>query len=181
MLRSLWRRLRQMSPLSSPGGDHPKGRQLSFRPTLEALEDRTLPAPLFHGIIPPARHGTTSAVVAPPPPPPVAMAAPGSGAANQMRVTVMKNSPATIIDLCPLFAQLSGAHSIDGLQISLLGNTNPGLVKPELSEGELTLTYTPSRCGTATITVGARDTDGECVRENILVTVVPFPTTKPKG
>jgi hypothetical protein len=98
-----------------------------------------------------------------------------------MRVTVMQNSPPSVIDLGPLFAQLCGAHPADGLQISLLGNTNPGLVKTDLSEGELTLTYTPSRCGTATITVGATDADGACLRETILVTVLPLPTTKSKG
>jgi hypothetical protein len=98
-----------------------------------------------------------------------------------MRVTVLMNSPASVIDVGSLFAQLSGAHRADGLQISLMGNTNPGLVKTDLSEGELTLTYTRSRCGTATITVGARDADGACVREDILVTVLPLPSTKPKG
>jgi hypothetical protein len=140
-----------------------------------------LPAPLVHGILPPAREGTTAAVFAPPPPQPVAMAAPGSVTANQMRVTVMTNSPASVIDLGPLFAQMSGAHPADGLQISLVGNTNPGLVKTELSEGELTLTYTASQCGTAIITVGVTNADGTSLRENILVTVLPIPSAKPKG
>lgn len=181
MLLSLWRRLRTGAPFYARGNDLPTGRHLSFRPTLETLEDRTLPAPLVHGILPPARQGVTSAVFAPPPPQPVALAVPGNAATHQMRVTVMMNSHASVIDLDPLFAQLSGPHPADGLQISLLGNTNPGLVKTDLSEGELTLTYTPSRCGTATITVGATDADGACLRENILVTVLPLPSTKPKG
>ena len=181
MVLSLWRRLWKSDLLSRQGKELPKSRHLSFRPTLEALEDRTLPAPLVHGILPPAREGSTSARFAPPPPRPIAPAAPGSETAHRMKVTVIKNSPPSVIDLGPLFAQMSGAHPADGLQIALLGNTNPGLVKTELSEGELTLTYTPSRCGTATITVGATDAAGACVRENILVTVLPLPSTKPKA
>jgi hypothetical protein len=94
-----------------------------------------------------------------------------------MIVTVRENSTNSVIDLCPLFAQSSGVRPEDGVQLSLLGNTNPALVRSELSEGELTLTYAPSRCGTATITVGAITADGSCMRENILVTVLsPHPT-----
>jgi hypothetical protein len=165
-----------------------------LRLQLEALEDRTLPAPLVYGVLPLVPKGTTSAVFAPPLPQSVAIAAsgalsglhlissqPANVAANQMMVTVMENSPKTVIDLGPVFAQMSGLHPEDGLQLSLLGNTNPGLVKTDLSEGELTLTYTPSQCGTATITVGATDADSVSVRENVLVTVIPPPPTKPGG
>jgi hypothetical protein len=106
---------------------------------------------------------------------------PGSVVANLMKVTVMENAPKTVIDLGPIFAQLSGVHAEDGLQLSLLGNTNPGLVKAALSEGELTFTYAPSRCGTATITVGATDADCVSVRENILVTVLPLPAMNSAG
>jgi hypothetical protein len=106
---------------------------------------------------------------------------PANVAANQLRVTIMENSPASVIDLGPLFAQASSVHPAEGLQLSLLGNTNPGLVKTDLSEGELTLSFAPSQSGTASITVGATDADGASVRVNILVTVLPFPTTKPKG
>jgi hypothetical protein len=194
MLLSLWRSLRKSDPSSTRGKDLPNGRRLSLWPQLEALEDRTLPAPLVYGVLPPAPAGTTSAVFVPPPPQPVAIAAsgalsglqpissqPANEAANQMKVTVMENSPKTVIDLGPVFAQMSGLHPEDGLQLSLLGNTNPGLVKTDLSEGELTLTYTPSQCGTATISVGATDADSVSVRENILVTVLPLPSTKPGG
>jgi hypothetical protein len=94
-----------------------------------------------------------------------------------MQVTVRENSPKTVIDLVPIFAQMSGIQHEDGLQMSLLGNSNPGLVKTDLSEGQLALTYAPSKCGTASITVGATDADGVSVRENILVTVLPLPAT----
>jgi hypothetical protein len=137
-------------------------------------------------MLPPAPEGTTSAFVAPPPPQSVAIPASGSlsglqpirsqpagEAANQMNVTVGENATKSVIDLGLIFANSSGIHAEDGLQLSLLGNTNPGLVKPQLSEGELTLSYTPSKSGTATITVGATDADGSCVQINILVTVIP--------
>jgi hypothetical protein len=106
------------------------------------------------------------------------MGSPPAGAGVQeMQVTVRENSPKTVIDLGPVFAQMSGIQHEDGLQLSLLGNTNPGLVKTNLSEGELALTYAPSKCGTASIIVGATDADGVSVRENILVTVLPLLAT----
>jgi hypothetical protein len=98
-----------------------------------------------------------------------------------MDVTVNENSPKTVIDLGFVFAQMSGIQHDDGLQMSLLGNTNPALVKTDLSEEELTLTYTPSKCGTATVSVGATDADGVSVRENILVTVLPLSPTNTGG
>jgi hypothetical protein len=90
-----------------------------------------------------------------------------------MQVTVRENSPATVIDLEGVLDGTNGIQHDDGLQMALLGNTNAGLVRTGLSNGELTLTYTPSRWGTATVMVGATDADGVSVQENILVTVLP--------
>ena len=171
MFISLWRR-KQKSGLTSPQGNvFSTSRRPSFRPVLESLEDRTLPAPLVHGMLLPQ---------------PAALAAsgarsehqpirsqPASVASNQITVTVGETFTQSVIDLCPRFAQSSGVRPEDGVQLSILGNTNPALVTPELSEGELTLTYAPSRYGTATITVGVITADGSCMRENILVTVLP--------
>lgn len=175
MLIWLWRRLQKSDLTSSQGKVLSKSRRPSFRPELESLEDRTLPAPLVYGMLLPrpaalAVSGTGSDQQ------PI-RSLPASVSANQMNVTVGENSTKSVIDLCPLFAQSSGVRPEDGVQLSLLGNTNPALVKPELSEGELTLTYAPSRYGTATITVGAITADGSCMRENILVTVLPPPPT----
>jgi hypothetical protein len=187
MFISLWRRLQRSDRTSSRGRDLPKYRRRSFRPKLESLEDRTLPAPLVYGPLLERTEGTTSAAFALPPPRPVVIAAsaalsglqpivsqPKSLAANQKKVTVGENASKSVIDLGPIFAQMNGVHPEDGLQVSLLGNTNPRLVKTNLSEGELTLTYTPSQCGTATITVAATAADGMSVRVNILVTVLPL-------
>jgi hypothetical protein len=93
---------------------------------------------------------------------------------NNMKVTVVENSPKTIIDLGAFFAKMSGIRHEDGLQLSMLGNTNSGLVKTALSERELTLNYAPWKSGTATILVGAADADGVSVQENIFVTVLPL-------
>ena len=62
---------------------------------------------------------------------------------------------------------------------SVLGNTNSGLVKSVLSQTQLTLTFTPGRWGTATITVGAADADGVCVPATLVVTVRPLLYTSP--
>jgi hypothetical protein len=94
-----------------------------------------------------------------------------------MKVTVAENSPATVIDLDAVFGAMSGLHHQDGLQLSMLGNTNSGLVRTDLSEAELTLSYAPWQSGKSTVTVGATDADGVSVQENILVTVLPLNTT----
>jgi hypothetical protein len=98
---------------------------------------------------------------------------PAGAGVNEMQVTVKENSPATVIDLGGVFAGVSGIQHEEELQLSLLGNTNAGLVKTDLSDEELTLTYTPAQWGSATIMVGATDADGVSVQENILVTVLP--------
>jgi hypothetical protein len=162
------------------GNALPKRRRSSFRPQVEALEDRMAPAPLTYMVLPlspalprpsgMALSGALSGLQ------PIGSQSAGAGI-HEMQVTVRENSPKTVIDLGPIFAQVSGIQHEEGLQLSLLGNTNPGLVKTSLSEGELALTYAPSKCGTASITVSATDADGVSVRENILVTVFPLPAT----
>jgi hypothetical protein len=93
----------------------------------------------------------------------------------------MENSPETVIDLGAVFAEVSSIQHQDGLQLALLGNTNAGLVKTDLSEKELTLTYTASKYGTATIIVAATDAEGVSVQENILVMVLPLNPTNTGG
>jgi hypothetical protein len=90
-----------------------------------------------------------------------------------MRVTVAQNSPATVIDLGPVFAAMPGIQHQDGLHLAIVGNTNSRLVTAELSEAALTLTYTRGQCGTATITVNATDADRVSVQQTVVVTVRP--------
>jgi len=191
---SLWHRMRKSNPSSCHGNELPKGRRLSFRPQLEALEDRRVLARLSSGVLPltpresnhhafahsPRRQESNGESGALGGLQPMGSQSAGAGV-GEMDVTVMENSPETVIDLGYVFAQMSGIQHDDGLQMSLLGNTNPGLVSTDLSEDELSLTYTPSKCGTATISVGATDADGVAVRENILVTVLPVPSTSMSG
>jgi hypothetical protein len=89
-----------------------------------------------------------------------------------MIVPLMANSE-TIINLDRIFAAQSGLQYKDGLQWSMLGNTNAALVTTDLSEGELALKANPGQWGIATITVGATDADGVCEQESILVAVEP--------
>jgi hypothetical protein len=91
-----------------------------------------------------------------------------------MSVTVAQNSPESVIDLGPVFGAMSELHPKDGLRLSILGNSNSGLVTTDLSGADLTLTYARGKWGTATVTVGATDADGVSVREIILVTVCPL-------
>jgi hypothetical protein len=163
MLFTLWRRMRISAPPSFRANEIPKGRCLSFRPRLEALEDR----------IPLAQLGGIAAADALSGLQPIG-SQPARTGVYEMQVTVNENSAPTVIDLGSVFAGINGIQHDDGLRLSLLGNTNAGLVTPDLSGRELTLTYTPSHWGTATIMVSATDADGVFVQENILVTVLPL-------
>ena len=163
MLFPLWRRLWSTGAGSSGG----QGRHVSYRPRLEALEDRLLPAPLPGWALPVGAAPAAAVSGFQPGHPPL-------GYAGQLKVTVFENSPATVINLNTVFAGASGIQHKDGLQMSLMGNTNPGLVRTDLSKAELTLNYTRGPSGTATILVAATDADGVCVKESILVTVCPL-------
>ncbi len=176
MLFPLWRKLWGRGPGRPRGPRRPGGQHASCRPRLEALEDRMLPA--TGPVLAPALPTGAGAILAPH----QAGAAPAGAvsglhpltAPGQMKVTVVENSPATVINLSSIFAAVSGIRHQDGLEMSLMGNTNPGLVRTELSKAELTLQYARGRSGTATIVVAATDADGVCVKEKIFVTVLPL-------
>jgi hypothetical protein len=174
MFVALWRRWRNGNSVPSRGKCLRAGKHPSYQPRLEPLEGRELPALLSSGILtlvsPP---GAVSA------PQPTGSQLPGGTA--PVRVTVAENSPATVIDLGPVFAAMSGIQHQDGLQLAILGNTNSRLVTAELSEAALTLTYTRGQYGTATITVAATDADGVSVQKAVVVTVCPLSPTSAVG
>jgi hypothetical protein len=96
-------------------------------------------------------------------------------------VTVTENSPETVLDLGAAFDAMDGIQHQDGLRLRMVGNTNSGLVKTDLSEAALTLTYVEGKCGTATITVAATDADGVSVKATVQVTVSPPKTAATNG
>jgi hypothetical protein len=191
MFFSLWRKLRSSNSGPSRGRRRLGVRHVSCRPQLEPLENRLLPALGAGGIPGLTAGGLTSGafatlrVVAAAAPGPVTGLQQTGGkqpaAPNQMRVTRDENSAASVIELGAVFAAMSDIHPKDGLQLSILGNTNPGLVTTDLSGADLTLTYARGKHGTATITVGATDADGVSVRETIFVTVRPRPPAPTAG
>ena len=103
-------------------------------------------------------------------PEPVIATPPG---ANRLTVTVGEDAAAAVIDLGSVFGGMKGIRLQDGLRLAMLGNTNPTLVKTDLSETALTLTFAPGKSGAATITVCATDADGVSAKETLLITVVP--------
>jgi hypothetical protein len=73
----------------------------------------------------------------------------------------------------PVFAAIPGFQHQDGVHLCVLGNTNAGLVRTELSDSALILTFRSGQSGTATIVVCATDADGVSVQQSFLVTVLP--------
>jgi hypothetical protein len=90
-----------------------------------------------------------------------------------MYMTVFENASESVMNLGVAFGAVAGLQHGDGLKLSILGNTNRGLVRTDLSEAVLTLTYARGKSGTATITVCATDADGVSVKQTLVVTVRP--------
>jgi hypothetical protein len=139
---------------------------------LEALEDRMLPALAAGGAL---HIAPVPGVVSGPQPIDLPLP-PGT---SPIPVTVASNSPPIVIDLGRIFAAVTGIRQGNGLKLSTLGNTNSGMVRTDLSKMALTLTFAPRKSGTATITVGATDSDGVSVQRTLLVTVTPWGSLGP--
>jgi hypothetical protein len=97
-------------------------------------------------------------------------------AAPPILVTVNQGARETVRDMGAAFSTVSGLQHRDGLRLSVLANTNYALVRTDLSQAALTLTFVPGKYGTATITVCATDADGVSARQTIVVTVRPVDT-----
>jgi hypothetical protein len=159
---SLWRSLWNGS-LVLPRKQGPRAyRRPSFRPCLEPLEDRMMPA--MYGVF--AIAPALSAASMPTP-------STRSGNTTPISMTVAENSPAIVINLNAAYASVSGLQQSDGMKFSILGNTNPALVQTNLSESALALTYAQGKTGTATITLCATDADGVSVKRTLQVMVLP--------
>jgi hypothetical protein len=193
MLVSLWRRLWNSQPnLSRPKCPREK-RNHSHRPGFDVLEDRLAPAQSALGIPQLATPGLILGVggtpalgqLEPANPAPVSGLQPITGkppgATNPIQVRVTENAPATVLDLSAAFGAMTGIQHEDGLRLRLLGNTNSGLIRTDLCEAVLTLSYSRGRCGTATITVAATDADGVSVQTTIQITVSPPMSAAPRG
>jgi hypothetical protein len=102
-----------------------------------------------------------------------------AGATSPIRVTINQNASETVIDLGAVFCTMNNFRASEGLRLSVLSNTNSGLVRTDLSEAALTLTYVRGKCGTATIVVGATDADGLSTKLTIMVMVRPAGTLGP--
>jgi hypothetical protein len=167
MFLSLWRRFWNCNPVPSRGKCRQGGQHHPYRPRLEPLEDR----------MPPAASGSGAFAVALAPGAVSGLPQTGSkppGGTTPIQVSVNVNSSPTVINLDAAFGGVSGLQHADGLKFSILGNTTPTLVKTDLSEAALTLTYARGKCGTAIITVCATDADGVSVKLTLLVTVRPL-------
>jgi hypothetical protein len=166
MLRTLWNKLWNRDR-ALPGAKRRRtDRHLSYRPWLEPLEARELPALPGGGLIASTVLRPVSTLYQ------TGIQQPGG--TTPIQVTVAENSPATVIDMGPVFAAIRGLQHQDGLRLSILGNTNSALVTAELSDSALTLTYVRDHYGSATVVVCATDADGVSVQQTLLVTVCPL-------
>ncbi len=88
-------------------------------------------------------------------------------------VSVDEDSGDSVIDLVTVFDDVDIITDGDSLTISVVSNSNTGLVSTNLVNGQLTLDYRSQQFGLATIVVRATDLAGEYRDETILVNVAP--------
>ncbi|MFI0397479.1 MAG: tandem-95 repeat protein [Thiolinea sp.] len=81
-------------------------------------------------------------------------------------VTVNEDAANSSVDLSNIFTDAEG----DPITLSIVSNSNTGLVTPTLAGKTLTLAYTPNQSGTATIVIRAT-ANGKTVDVNLTVTV----------
>jgi hypothetical protein len=140
----------------------------SFRPRLEPLEDRWLPASvgLLASGLPVPVVGAVGNIAPIRPAPPAAI---------QFAVTVPRNSPDSLQDLRKLLSAWEGWRYQDPPRISVVRNTNRALVTTRLTDTELKLSYTGGMSGTALVTVGLTDAAGVSAQVTFVITVPPAP------
>jgi hypothetical protein len=144
----------------------------SSRPLLEQLEARWLPAPLIGPLL--GAHAGAALGSAGH----VGQARPGSAAGIQVDVTVPRNSGDSVYDLSQVLAGWEGWGYQVPPRISVVGNTNRGLVTTRLTDTELRLTFTPGQSGTARVTVALTDAAGVSTQITFVITVLPGPVAR---
>jgi len=169
MYLSIWHRLSNRNPGTGRVKPRVGDRHRYYRPRLESLEGRVLPATLVGGVLQLAANTAPAVSVSGLQP----INSTPLGATPTIQVTVAENSPDSTIDLGAIFKAMQGLRYAGGLKLSVIGNTNSCLVQTELSGSTLTLTYAQGKYGTTTITVCATDADGVSRQVTFFVTVMP--------
>jgi hypothetical protein len=160
MMPRFFRRASRSAPASRP----------RYRPSLDLLEGRALlsgagatiplaPPPLGMPLSPP--EATNLA------PPQAVTTAPN------VPVSAAANSPPMTVDVMRPITQSGAVNAAirPGLIVNIVGNTNPDLAEPHLSDGNLVLTFAPGQVGTANVTVCATDAAGASVQVTFVITV----------
>ena len=88
-------------------------------------------------------------------------------------VDVDEDAAPTVIDLADVFGDVDIVTNGDSLSLSVVSNTNEGLVEATLDGTELTLSYLANQYGTVEVTVRATDTPGAHVEDTFTLTVHP--------
>ncbi len=145
---------------------HPVGSRTA-RPRLEALENRWMPA--WVGSLGGAVSGGVAAHMAP---------SSGTAAAppGQVDVTVAVSAADSVYDLRQTLGAWEGWLYRDPPRLIIKGNTNRALVSARLTDTELTLSYTPGKSGTATVTVGLTDAAGASIEVTFAISVRALPS-----
>ena len=86
-------------------------------------------------------------------------------------VTVPLDAPPVQIDLTTVFDDVDIDTNADALALTVVANTNEGLVATDIADGMLTLTFTAAQLGSAVISVRATDTAGASVDDTFTVIV----------
>lgn len=91
-------------------------------------------------------------------------------------VVVDENAEDTEIDLTTTFDDADILTNEDVLTLTVVGNTNPGLVAATIQDGTLVLSYTANQSGICELTIQATDLANAVAQETFVVTVIPLTT-----
>ena len=90
---------------------------------------------------------------------------------RQIEVDVAVNAPDKVIDLRTYIPNWDAVPSDQTPRLSIVRNTNRGLVTADISDTELTLSFARGQSGTATVTVAVQDASGATAQISFVITV----------